>query len=109
MDSINVMFPDESFEFKSILISGRVNNPDETPTSAYGGPLDLDEIHTCLFYANRAIIKLLTEEFEIPLETVDEFLFSAISEALTKEWNAQAKGLPDMDVRKVVRHRKNQN
>ena len=109
MDNMNVMFSGESIDFKSALVSGKVDDNSETPTSIYGGPLNLEEIHSALFYANRAVIKLLIEEFSVPLDAVDEFLLSALSEAVTQEWNAQKSGTPDMDIRKIIKHRRNQN
>lgn len=105
-NNIKIIFADESFTLKSALISGKHN--DFHPTSIYCGELDFDEIHSALYYANRAVIKLLTEHFGVPFDNVDDFLLSALSEAMTKEWNVMNSGDSDTEVRKTI-IRKTQN
>lgn len=110
-DGISITaFTGEIFRMRSALISGVMNDDLDTPTSLYSGTLDLEEVHTALFYANRAVIKILMDEFGIPLDCSEEFLLSAVSEAVTEEYNARSKGNLDVDVRKVFReNKKNQN
>jgi hypothetical protein len=104
-DPIKVEYSVEKFEMQSALISGKVNDYIGTPTSVYCGPLNLDEIHTALYYTNRTVIRLLVDEFGIDIDRVDEFILSALSEALTKEWNNDRTGETDIDIRKSLRKR----
>jgi hypothetical protein len=105
---INILFADERMNLDSALISGR--QMDGSPTSCYIGSIDLDEIHSALYYSHRAIIHLLTDKFDVPFEEVDNFLLSALAEALTKEYNNKLKGESDMDVRASMKFgKKNQN
>lgn len=108
-NTMKVTFSGEIIELTSALLSGKVNDRHGTPTSIYGGPLELDEIHSALYYANRTVIRLLTEEFSVALDNVDEFLVSALTEALTKEWNERNSGDSTVDVKKIIKFRKNQN
>lgn len=103
-------FTGEIFRLQNALISGVTNDEMKSPMSLYSGTLDLEEIHNALFYANRAIIKVLMDEFGIPLDCSEEFLLSAVTEAVTEEYNSRSTGNLDVDVRKVFReNRKNQN
>jgi hypothetical protein len=106
---VTVTMGDETMELSCALVSGRMNDVYGMPTSCYAGNLDPDDIHTALYYANRTVIRMLTEEFHVPIEKVDEFLLSALSEALVKEHNNRAKGTDDMDIRKTLKFKKNQN
>lgn len=108
-NNITVRYSGEYIELKTALIGGKVDDFDEDITGIYGGPLDLDEIHTTLYSAVRAVVTLLTQEFKIPLEQVDNFIFSAVNEALVKEWNNKDGNDSDMAIKKIVkRYRKNQ-
>lgn len=104
-------FTGETFEMRSALISGIAPNQGHfMPLSLYSGALDLEELHDAIFYANRAMLKVLMDEFGIPLSNSEEFLLSAVTEAVTAEYNARASGKSDVDIKKVVRHtRKSQN
>lgn len=103
-------FTGEIFRMESALISGVMNDEIASPMSLYSGKLDLEEVHSALFYANRAVIKILMDEFGIPLDCSEEFLLSAVTEAVTEEYNSRSTGNLDVDVRKVLReNRKNQN
>ena len=108
-NTMKVSFSGESFELTSALVSGRMTDRHGTPTSLYGGPLELEEIHSALYYANRTVIRLLTEEFSVALEDCDEFIISALTEALNKEWNERNTGDSTVDVKKIMKFRKNQN
>jgi hypothetical protein len=104
---IRIQFADEIMILENALISGR--QMDGSPTSCYIGTIDPDEIHSYLHYANRAVIRLLVDQFGIPLEEVDSFLLSALAEALTKEYNNHISGESDMDVRASMKfNRKSQ-
>jgi hypothetical protein len=94
---IKVVFADEIMTLENALISGKLT--DGSPTSCYIGSIDPDEIHNYLYYAHRAIIRLLVDQFDVPFDEVDNFLLSALAEALTKEYNNRAKGESDMHVR----------
>lgn len=103
-----VTFSGETFDLKNALIAGRMD--DGTPTSMFSGVLDLDEIHTLLYFANRTVTKMLVEEFNIPLELAEEFLSSAVSEACTQEFNVRARGVEDVEIQKIIRAlKKSQN
>ena len=103
-------FTGEEIEMHCALVSGVVTDDKESPMSLYSGTLDLEQIHSVVFYANRAVIKILVDEFGIPLENAEEFLISAVTESVTEEFNARVSGNPDVDIRKVIRAvRKNQN
>jgi hypothetical protein len=106
--SINVVFADEHFKLSSALISGKIDDNYGTPTSCYAGSLNPEEVHSALFYAHRAVIRILIDEFNVPLENVDDFLLSALSEALTKEYNNHARGETDMDIKKSIKFNKSQ-
>ena len=95
-------FTGEVIELDSALISG-VTSEHDSPLSLYSGRLDLEEIHNALFYANRAILKVMMDEFGIPLANSEDFLLSAVTEAVTAEYNARVSGNIDVDIKKVVR------
>jgi hypothetical protein len=104
--TIKIQFNNESFEMKNALIAGRNDDYFGSPTSCYIGSLNPDEIHSALYFTHRAVIRLLCDQFNVPLDEVDDFLLSALSEALTKEYNNRIKGEDDMDVRKTVKYNK---
>lgn len=108
MGKILVDFSGEIIEMENALIAGRLSeniHPKSPPISLYGGGLNLSELHSALFYAHRTAIRLLVEELDVELEEVDTFLLSALTEAVTMEWNARAKGVDDLDVTKVVKRK----
>lgn len=105
--NIKVTFADEKMEFRNAIMSGRT--ADGNPTACYVGKIDPDEIHTSLFYAHRAVIRLLVDHFGVPFEEVDSFLISALVEALTKEFNNRANDEEDMEVLKSMKFRRNHN
>ena len=107
MADIKVLFEGERMDLDIMLIGGR--DITGRPTSAYIGPLNPDDIHNCLYYANRAIVKLFVEKFHIPFNEVDSFMISALTEALTKEYNDQNSGHSDLESRTSLRFNKNQN
>jgi hypothetical protein len=97
-------------EMKNALVSGRLDDFAKSPTSLYSGLLDLEEIHEAAFYAHRAVLKLLLDEFDFSLDDAESFLLSAVSEAVTKEYNVRVSGISDADVTKVVKdYRNSQN
>ena len=102
---IRITCQDELIELESALIAGKEADGRST-TAMYMGRLDLDELHNALFYANTGVLKILTEQLEIPLENCDDFLLSAISEALTRQWNVQHGNAPDVNVSKVIKYRR---
>lgn len=104
--NMRITVGDESYLLKSAIISGKMDNIFDSPVSMYGGPIDLDELHTALYYTNRTVIKLLVDEFGIPLEKTDDFLVSAMSEALVKEYNNSTSGDSDMDYKRRIRYKK---
>lgn len=94
----------DELEMKSALISGRSSDSVESPMSLYCGILDLEEIHTALFYAHRAVLKILSEEFSIPMSEAESFIISAATEAIIKEYNVQNGGETDIiDTQKAIR------
>jgi hypothetical protein len=103
--TIRVMCQNEVVELENALIAGKDADGRST-TALYMGRLDLDELHNALFYANTGVIKILTEQLEIPLDNCDDFLLSALSEALTREWNVQHENAPDVNFSKVIKYRK---
>jgi hypothetical protein len=102
-NTIKVTYGQETMHLKNVLLGGRIDDYHEQPTSFYGGVLDLDEIHNSLHHIIRAVIKMLTSEFEIPLEEVDDFVLSALAEAITKEWNVIHSGHSDVDIQKITK------
>jgi hypothetical protein len=102
---IQVKCGDELVELENALIAGKESDGLST-TALYMGRLDLDELHNALFYANTGVLKILTEQFEIPLENCDDFLLSALSEAFTRELNVQHGHAPDVNISKVIKYRK---
>jgi hypothetical protein len=106
MADIKVQYETERMNLDIMLVGGR----DVTghPTSAYIGPLNPDDIHNCLYYANRAIIKLFVNHFHVPFDDVDNFMISALSEAMTKEYNDHRAGRSDLEARTSIKFNKNQ-
>lgn len=100
--NVKITLGTEKFVLKSALIGGTMDNFLGTPASMYGGAIDLDELHTALYYANRAVLQILVNELNIPLDKTDGFLVSAMSEALVKEYNNQATGECDIDYERRV-------
>ena len=109
-NEFKIIAGNESYILKSAIISGKLDNFLNSPISMYGGAVDLNEVHNALYYANRTVVRLLVDEFKIPLEKVDDFLVSALSEALIKEYNNAVSGDSDMDYKSRVHYSKdNQN
>jgi hypothetical protein len=104
-NTIRITCQDVEIELESALITGKEADG-LSYTAMYMGRLDLDELHNALFYANTGILKILTEQLDIPLENCDDFLLSAISEALTRQWNVQHGHAPDVNISKVIKYRK---
>lgn len=102
---IQVKCGNELVELENALIAGKEADGRST-TAMYMGRLDLDELHNALYYANTGVIKILTEQLEIPLENCDDFLLSALSEALVREYNVQNGHAPDVNFSKVIKFRK---
>lgn len=102
---IRIHFQDEYMQLENALVAGKELDG-RTNTTMYMGPLDLDELHNALFYINTGVLKILSEQLEIPLENCDDFLLSAVSEALTKEWNVQNGNAPDVKISKMIKYRK---
>jgi hypothetical protein len=103
---IKITFANEVMDLENALISGRLE--DGSPTSCYIGVMDLDELHSYLYFTHRAVIKLLVNQLGVPFGEVDSFLVSALSEAVVKEYNEKARGESDMDVKASMMFRKNQ-
>ena len=78
-------FDNEIIRMESALIAGK--EPDRNNTSMYIGSLNLDEFTKHLFLINSGILKILTKELDIDLDDCDDFLLSAVTEALVYEWN----------------------
>ena len=81
---IHVRFDNETLRLESALIAGK--EPDSNNISMYVGPLSLDDLHQNLFLINSGIIKILTKELGVNLDNCDDFLLSAVTEALVYEW-----------------------
>lgn len=103
---IEVRFQDEIIVMDNALIAGKESSK-QFYTAMYGGSLDLDELHNLLFYTQTSVIKILTGQFEIPFDKVDDFLLSAMSEAITKEWNVMHGKARDVDIERVSKYRNN--
>ena len=86
-NTIEIRFKNEIVRMESALIAGQETR--ENSTSMYVGPLSLDEIHKALFLVNTGVLKVLTQELDIDLDDCDDFLLSAMSEAITYEWNTR--------------------
>lgn len=107
MADIKIEFETEKMRLDTMLVGGR--DISGRPTSCYIGSLTPEDIHNCLFYANRAIIKLFTEKFDVPFEETEKFIMSALTEALTKEYNDKLKGYSDLEARTEMKFKKSQN
>jgi hypothetical protein len=105
MSNLTVTFDNEKFNLSSALIGGKIDDFVGNPTSLYCGHLDFDEIHSALYYSNRAVIKILVEQLGVPFSEVDDFLLSALSEAMTKEWNNLNSGESDTESRKIIKRK----
>lgn len=103
---IKVTFANEVMEMENALIAGRLT--DGSPTSCYMGSIDPDEIHSYLYFTHRAVIRLLVDQMGVPFEKVDDYLVSALSEAMVKEYNNRVRGESDMNVRASMMFKKNQ-
>lgn len=100
---IHVRFDDETLKLESALIAGK--EPDSNNISMYVGPLSLDDLHHNLFLINSGVIKILTKELGINLDNCDDFLLSAVTEALVYEWNLHKGKVSDSGSSKVVKYR----
>lgn len=100
MKPVEIKISGEITRLSSALIGGFDG---DVPMAMYSGSLDFDDILNALYYSNRAVIKLLTEEFRIPLREVDDYLLAAVSGALQNELNHEG----EWDVRKT--YHKNSN
>ena len=107
MADIKIEFETEKMNLDTMLVGGR--DVSGRPTSCFIGSLHPEDIHNCLFYANRAIIKLFTEKFHVPFEEAEKFIMSALTEALTKEYNDKITGYSDLEARTEMKFRKSQN
>lgn len=102
---IHVRFDNETLRLESALIAGK--EPDSNNISMYVGPLSLDDLHQNLFLINSGVIKILTKELGVNLDNCDDFLLSAVTEALVYEWNLHKGKTSDSGSSKVVKYRNN--
>jgi hypothetical protein len=101
MADVRVLYENERMDLEIMLVGGKTS--DGYPTSAYIGPLHPDDIHNCLYFANRAIIKLFANQFKVPWDDIDSFMISALSEAMTKEFNDYKNGHSDLEARTSIK------
>jgi hypothetical protein len=102
---IEIKFQNEIIKLESALIVGKENESENT-NAMYIGSLNFDELHNALFYVNVTVLKILTGEMGVPLDECDDFLLSAMSEALTRQWNVENGHVPDVEVSKVTKFRR---
>jgi hypothetical protein len=102
---VQVKFENELINLESALIVGKEVGGTKN-TAMYVGSLDFDDIHSVLFYVNTSVLKILTGQMGIDLDDCDDFLLSAMSEAITKEWNVQNGHAQDVEMQKVVKFRR---
>ena len=99
---VEVRFSDETTKLESALIAGK--EPNGGNISMYVGPLALDDLHHNLFLISSGVIKILTRELGIKLDDCDDFLISAITEALVYEWNTEKGHVPNPEFSKVIKY-----
>jgi hypothetical protein len=102
---VEVTFDNEVLKLESSLVAGK--ELDGANISMYVGPLDLDILHHNLFLVNSGVLKILTKELGVSLDNCDEFLLSALTEALVYEWNIYKGKVCDSGSSKVVKYRDN--
>lgn len=100
---IEIRVKDEIIRMENALIAGKEIGSNSA--SMYMGPLNLNELHNALFLINTGVLKILTRELDIDLDDCDDFLLSAISEAITYEWNVQRGQAKNASASKIVRYR----
>jgi hypothetical protein len=106
--NVEIRFENETVtNMESALITGKELGKGRSSTSMYIGPLHPDDLHDALFLANTGVIKILTEEMGVDLDDCDDFLLSAMSEALTYEWNVKRGRASDNNFSKVIKYRNN--
>jgi hypothetical protein len=103
--TIEIKFQNELIKLESALIVGKEKDSENT-NAMYCGSLNFDELHNALFYVNVTVLKILTGEMGVPLDDCDDFLLSALSEALTRQWNVDNGHAPDVEVSKVTKFRR---
>lgn len=102
---VEVKFDNDLMKLESALVSGKER--DGGNIAMYVGPLDFDILHHNLFLINSGVIKILTKELGVNLDNCDEFLLSALTEALVYEWNLQKGKVSNSETSKVVKYRNN--
>jgi hypothetical protein len=106
---IKVEYEDEKFEMKSGLFAGRLNDAEGSPTACYIGRIEPEDIHNALYYIHRSVIKIMVDQFDVPLSVVDDFLISALSRAVTQERAIRILGKSDLSSEKTVKFKNNHN
>jgi hypothetical protein len=103
--TVEVKFDNDILNLECAIVAGK--EQDSANISMYVGPLDLDLLHHNLFLVNSGVIKILTRELGISLDNCDEFLLSALTEALVYEWNLHKGKVSNSETSKVVKYRDN--
>lgn len=75
----------EAIEIKNALIGARMENEDNTPFSVYAGSMDISELGLSLLHIFRAVLKINTEEFDMPMNLAEEFILFTLREAVVLE------------------------
>jgi hypothetical protein len=102
---VEIKFDNDVLKLDSTLVAGKEHNGSNI--SMYIGPLDFDLLHHNLFLINSGVIKILTKELGVSLDNCDEFLLSALTEALVYEWNLHKGKVSNSETSKVVKYRNN--
>ena len=75
----------EAIEIKNALIGARMENEDNTPFSVYAGTMDIGELGLSLLHIFRAVLKINTEEMDMPMNLAEDFVLFTLKEAVRLE------------------------
>ena len=100
---IYVDYLGESIVMRTALIGGWTDEKESKPITMFGGPLDVDDILHSLLYVNRAVFKILTNEFVMKLDESHEVLAKVLQESFTQEILSRIDNQSDVTVKTVVK------
>ena len=92
----------ESSVLRTALVGGFTDD-DDKPITMFGGKLDLDEVLLSLVYINRAVLKILSNEFDLKLDEGLEVLTKVLKESFMQELQSVVNDQNDVSMKTIVK------
>lgn len=98
---IYVDYLGEKCVLKTGLIGGWSDEENSRPITMFGGPLDADDMLHSLLYINRAVFKILVNEFDLKLDDSLELLLQVLKNSFAEEIKSRVHEETDVTIKTV--------